>query len=117
MSGITIKITLIKGVDDACSTCIIKTPAKIMSEIRMLCKGIIPFLSRRGTSKEPAMIVSWKVAATSQPGPYTVANVRDRKSTRLNSSHVAISYAVFCLKKKIIIIFMMEAHEVHVDEV
>src|SRR5690554_7670180 len=26
---------------------------------------------------------------------------RDRKSTRLNSSHVRISYAVFCLKKKI----------------
>src|SRR5437660_5287322 len=28
----------------------------------------------------------------------------DRKSTRLNSSHVAISYAVFCLKKKKIVI-------------
>src|SRR3712207_7604546 len=28
--------------------------------------------------------------------------VRDRKSTRLNSSHANISYAVFCLKKKII---------------
>src|SRR5436309_12531516 len=27
-------------------------------------------------------------------------NPRDRKSTRLNSSHVKISYAVFCLKKK-----------------
>src|SRR5207253_7308968 len=27
-------------------------------------------------------------------------HARDRKSTRLNSSHVAISYAVFCLKKK-----------------
>src|SRR5690625_6503428 len=27
-------------------------------------------------------------------------NTLDRKSTRLNSSHVAISYAVFCLKKK-----------------
>src|SRR5690606_40280364 len=26
---------------------------------------------------------------------------RDRKSTRLNSSHVKISYAVFCLKKKV----------------
>src|SRR5437868_11624328 len=28
------------------------------------------------------------------------ATSRDRKSTRLNSSHVSISYAVFCLKKK-----------------
>src|SRR5690625_2476057 len=28
-------------------------------------------------------------------------NQKDRKSTRLNSSHVAISYAVFCLKKKL----------------
>src|SRR5690606_40714474 len=27
-------------------------------------------------------------------------NISDRKSTRLNSSHVKISYAVFCLKKK-----------------
>src|SRR5690625_6941009 len=30
-----------------------------------------------------------------------VDQFEDRKSTRLNSSHVAISYAVFCLKKKI----------------
>src|SRR5690625_6661155 len=30
----------------------------------------------------------------------TCASGGDRKSTRLNSSHVAISYAVFCLKKK-----------------
>src|SRR5690606_42096962 len=29
-----------------------------------------------------------------------IAAIRDRKSTRLNSSHVKISYAVFCLKKK-----------------
>src|SRR5205807_5836566 len=28
------------------------------------------------------------------------SGVRDRKSTRLNSSHLVISYAVFCLKKK-----------------
>src|SRR5271167_5115144 len=28
------------------------------------------------------------------------ASISDRKSTRLNSSHVSISYAVFCLKKK-----------------
>src|SRR5690625_5776964 len=30
-----------------------------------------------------------------------LAEQQDRKSTRLNSSHVATSYAVFCLKKKI----------------
>src|SRR5690606_41434522 len=32
--------------------------------------------------------------------PKTETVVKDRKSTRLNSSHVKISYAVFCLKKK-----------------
>src|SRR5438034_6106119 len=30
----------------------------------------------------------------------TQADLQDRKSTRLNSSHTVISYAVFCLKKK-----------------
>src|SRR5256885_3790593 len=29
-----------------------------------------------------------------------IGGMRDRKSTRLNSSHLVISYAVFCLKKK-----------------
>ena len=32
--------------------------------------------------------------------PTAAGHVVDRKSTRLNSSHVVISYAVFCLKKK-----------------
>src|SRR5690625_6674264 len=36
--------------------------------------------------------------ATGQDRPRHM--IRARKSTRLNSSHVAISYAVFCLKKK-----------------
>src|SRR5256885_9997423 len=33
--------------------------------------------------------------------PPRIFNPADRKSTRLNSSHLVISYAVFCLKKKI----------------
>src|SRR5439155_15877644 len=74
------------------------------------------------------LTVPW-IAATTVPGPYVVPSYKmevvvaftnkisttpvrgagrpagvfvmeDRKSTRLNSSHVAISYAVFCLKKK-----------------
>src|SRR5438132_7651929 len=39
-----------------------------------------------------------------QGGPEAVPMpVRDRKSTRLNSSHTVISYAVYCFKKKITI--------------
>src|SRR5438067_5796087 len=46
--------------------------------------------SRRRISHQ---IWPWAGAASSPRAP-------DRKSTRLNSSHVSISYAVFCLKKK-----------------
>src|SRR5438477_8064321 len=35
----------------------------------------------------------------------------DRKSTRLNSSHMSISYAVFCLKKKILPIITISVRE------
>src|SRR5690349_22577179 len=49
--------------------------------------------------------VQLRVETTSESRPRYTAAVRvrekDRKSTRLNSSHVEISYAVFCLKKKI----------------
>src|SRR5437773_6306664 len=48
-----------------------------------------PRSSSRRTSRRPA-----------SPPPRARAPRRDRKSTRLNSSHITISYAVFCLKKK-----------------
>src|SRR5262245_63434705 len=41
-----------------------------------------------------------RAAAQGGPLPHDQAARRDRKSTRLNSSHLGISYAVFCLKKK-----------------
>src|SRR5256885_12410645 len=41
----------------------------------------------------------WKSGLTKQQLIAKMA-ARDRKSTRLNSSHLVISYAVFCLKKK-----------------
>src|SRR5690606_39875608 len=37
---------------------------------------------------------------STRPSPTDHRSFGDRKSTRLNSSHVKISYAVFCLKKK-----------------
>src|SRR3989442_6255890 len=47
---------------------------------------------RSGRKPRPACGFSWWTTST--------PCARDRKSTRLNSSHVRISYAVFCLKKK-----------------
>src|SRR5258708_32984938 len=41
-----------------------------------------------------------EAAAPLRPSRRRLAEVEDRKSTRLNSSHQIISYAVFCLKKK-----------------
>src|SRR5690625_4122879 len=47
-------------------------------------------------------ILKWISERRIHPRTYKggIFKKRDRKSTRLNSSHVAISYAVFCLKKK-----------------
>src|SRR5437868_7604242 len=42
----------------------------------------------------------WDAEAMGQVGQVETGIFADRKSTRLNSSHVSISYAVFCLKKK-----------------
>src|SRR5690349_23491386 len=43
----------------------------------------------------------WRLGRTARRRRWCRRRHRDRKSTRLNSSHVEISYAVFCLKKKI----------------
>src|SRR5689334_24860256 len=43
------------------------------------------------------MLYLWRREEADSGGP---GRFRDRKSTRLNSSHSSISYAVFCLKKK-----------------
>src|SRR3712207_8234995 len=54
------------------------------------------FLSKEQTLKRK--VNEWLIAL--QIERYYTKNQIDRKSTRLNSSHANISYAVFCLKKK-----------------
>src|SRR5205807_10121685 len=47
------------------------------------------------------LIGTWSAKTIALPdGGTFVTGIGDRKSTRLNSSHLVISYAVFCLKKK-----------------
>src|SRR5690606_41872943 len=53
----------------------------------------------RGASEVQGVLDS--VVVVFEPAVNPDGRERDRKSTRLNSSHVKISYAVFCLKKKI----------------
>src|SRR5690349_22048490 len=45
-----------------------------------------------------------------------IPDAADRKSTRLNSSHVEISYAVFCLKKKTIMSRFLIARQILADD-
>src|SRR3989442_13899090 len=65
-------------------------------------RNAIPSCRSRGPDS-PKSVAPPGIAA---PGPPTIlapafdGQPQDRKSTRLNSSHVRISYAVFCLKKK-----------------
>src|SRR5690625_6033002 len=57
----------------------------------------------QGSEHEPALVEISYQGDASKPLVALVGKgvtYEDRKSTRLNSSHVAISYAVFCLKKK-----------------
>src|SRR5205814_4416218 len=73
------------------------------------CQGAVRHRSHRGrtsVAKWPLPIRygdvwrdSMRLIATAAV-PVIFAECGDRKSTRLNSSHLGISYAVFCLKKK-----------------
>src|SRR5690625_7078730 len=67
-----------------------------------------PREGRRRLLCRPQFVSAWLAASRNSSTSVAIASItrsspsrrRDRKSTRLNSSHVAISYAVFCLKKK-----------------
>src|SRR5687768_17979532 len=71
--------------------------------------GLHSFPTRRSSDLQRPCIVCMRLMTVSEAGtrrsmeattPTLVIAYGDRKSTRLNSSHGYISYAVFCLKKK-----------------
>src|SRR3712207_8163709 len=65
--------------------------------IQQLLFGLRPFRCDAGFAQAFSAVAG---AAQLQKKRGDVASRGDRKSTRLNSSHANISYAVFCLKKK-----------------
>src|SRR5205814_6839659 len=61
----------------------------------------LPICPQGGASVRMTLSPSASISTPSPTASTTPAEGEDRKSTRLNSSHLGISYAVFCLKKKI----------------
>src|SRR5262245_63685360 len=81
-----------------------KTLRKLTCSGRVTCNRSAPTVVYTLSLHDALPISTVRRASTSR-GPTTrraagCSPCRDRKSTRLNSSHLGISYAVFCLKKK-----------------
>src|SRR5256885_7603138 len=70
----------------------------------IVCANVANLMLVRGLERRRQTSLSMALGARAS---------RDRKSTRLNSSHLVISYAVFCLKKK----KKNEPRVVHYDEI
>src|SRR5690606_41795498 len=81
--------TLFRSIADVVMALCITTPFKISSS---LVKLLFVFRKRPAHCRLFLYLVNTLMKAQGK--------IIDRKSTRLNSSHVKISYAVFCLKKK-----------------
>src|SRR5688500_19323562 len=73
-------------------------PAGEAGSDQLGCGGIKCLASFGDLSAQPCLGLGQ--SQTSKPAANVIADFGDRKSTRLNSSHLVNSYAVFCMKKK-----------------
>src|SRR5256885_10434315 len=78
------------------------SPTLFRSDVVRATRGAKPTHAMRQTRRgEPHLRITKTLADPPQDLAFVhPQSVEDRKSTRLNSSHLVISYAVFCLKKK-----------------
>src|SRR2546422_1662394 len=72
----------------------------LFRSVMVPCSTCASAVEAKSTSKSACFILVSPKAAAIIPHHRHDTHRRDRKSTRLNSSHGYISYAVFCLKKK-----------------
>src|SRR2546422_6483412 len=87
-----------------------RPPRSTLFPYTTLFRSPVPFADR-GSPGRPESFPRGAISECEQrprerglvPGRHQQNGTGDRKSTRLNSSHGYISYAVFCLKKKIIL--------------
>src|SRR5206468_6969132 len=79
--------------------CSLHMTEKIPSSVKLGSRPRIFLMRSNSSGMRPCSATTSGVTAGSRVGSALVIGT-DRKSTRLNSSHDQISYAVFCLKKK-----------------
>src|SRR3712207_7438983 len=84
-------------------------PRSTLFPYTTLFRSDLPPYNDAAMTREVALLIEWFIPAVGlnvdEDGYFRAwreawADILDRKSTRLNSSHANISYAVFCLKKK-----------------
>src|SRR3712207_8868969 len=86
-------------------TTLFRSAAKVSAEIAAT-RGVpegkdVVSPSRHAEFSDPDSLLDWVEMLADETGlPVGIKSAVDRKSTRLNSSHANISYAVFCLNKK-----------------
>src|SRR3712207_7786188 len=70
------------------------------TRVSVICNGIDPGALPNADDRRRARVMIGAESSDYLVGTIARLDPVDRKSTRLNSSHANISYAVFCLKKK-----------------
>src|SRR5699024_2549273 len=81
------------------------SPKSVVREIYETGQTFSEFVQRYGLQRSEGIVLrylsdAYQAMRRTIPQDLRTEGLEDRKSTRLNSSHVSISYAVFCLKKK-----------------
>src|SRR5712664_1930401 len=102
-AGISVRVAIDdEGYDEAWA----KGLAVMLTAHQRIIRAALPYLRKSKSPRIVNIASTEALGATALHSPYSAAKAgvvgltRDRKSTRLNSSHDQISYAVFCLKQK-----------------
>src|SRR5256885_9949744 len=82
------------------STVVVERDPSGDEEERPLKMKLVKPRKQPAKKREPVGVAASKAAEGQSSPPDVPSDGADRKSTRLNSSHLVISYAVFCLKTK-----------------
>src|SRR3989454_6535723 len=101
----TVRQTVPSSVEQAITKALAKVPADRFATAAQFAEALTVPVAVAQVGHENSIVVLDFANISGDPALAWLSTgiaetVRDRKSTRLNSSHLVISYAVFCLKKK-----------------